>query len=285
MDFINFSTIPFGTGLDMDHVCTRLNELIGVGSWFDSFTVQNTMWLPVVKKILMNLNSERTACVCVGLYPAYVAGILKQAVEINFYVLSNDYLTYENYIENVASSEECIFSAMCEKDHFTLSCGDQSVLLKFETRIVDCKLPAIITFTYDMLRNSILLSLAYAIVCDNGRIKYMTSEMLTSKHDCLYGQRTTYCKWFKRIYYEDYNYLKRIPKRLAGCKYFNSKNSLNHRYMNELYWHKLFCTKKFHRWWRLQECDCKLCVKVGPASLKSQCINILGPIITAEQRP
>ena len=192
MDFINFSTIPFGTGLDMDHVCTRLNELIGVGSWFDSFTVQNTMWLPVVEKILMNLNSERTACVCVGLYPAYVAGILKQAVEINFYVLSNDYLTYENYIENVASSEQwCIVSAMFEKDHFTLSCGEQSVLLKFETRIMNCKLPAIITFAYDMLRNSILCSIAYAIVCNNGRIKYITSEVLTSKHDCLYGQRTT----------------------------------------------------------------------------------------------
>ena len=50
MDFINFSTMPFGTGFDMGHVFTRLNELIGVGSWFDSLTVQNTMWLSVVEK-------------------------------------------------------------------------------------------------------------------------------------------------------------------------------------------------------------------------------------------
>ncbi len=192
MECINFSTMPFGTGLDMDHVCTRLNELIGVDSWFDSFTVQNTMWLPVVEKIVTNLNSERMVCACVGLYPAYVAGILKQAVEINFYVLSNDYLTYENYIENVVSSEQCIVCAVCENDNFTLSLGEQSVLLKFETRIVDCKLPAIITFAYDM-----------------------SSEVLTSKHDCLYGQRTTYCKWFKRIYYEDYNYLKTDTKTVS----------------------------------------------------------------------
>ena len=285
MDLINFSTMPFGTGFDMGHVFTRLNELIGVGSWFDSLTVQNTMWLSVVEKILMNLNSEQMVSACVGSYPAYVAGILKQAVEINFYVLSNKCLRYLEYIEKVASSEQCIVSVMCEKDHFTLSYGEETVLLKFETRIMNGKLPSVITYAHDMLRSLVLCSIAYAIVCNNERIKYITSEVLTSKHDGLYCQRTTYCKWFKSVYYEDYNYLNRIPKRLAGCKYLNSKNSLKHHYMNELYWHKLFCTKKFHRRCRLQECDCKLCVKVGTASLKSQCINILGPIITAEQRP
>ena len=38
--------------------------------------------------------------------------------------------------------------------------------------------------------------------------KYITSEVLTSRHDCLYGQRTTYCKWFKRVYYGDFDCLK-----------------------------------------------------------------------------
>jgi hypothetical protein len=61
-DFLNFSTIPFGTGFYMGHVCMRLTDLIGVGSWFGSFTVS-------------------------GLYPSYVAGILKHVVEINLYVL------------------------------------------------------------------------------------------------------------------------------------------------------------------------------------------------------
>ena len=102
----------------MGHVCTRLNELIGVDSWFDSFSVQNTKWLPVVEKILMNLKSERVICAVVGLYPAYVAGIMKHVVEIKFYVHSNDYLRNLDYIEKVASSEQCIVNVMCEKRSF-----------------------------------------------------------------------------------------------------------------------------------------------------------------------
>ncbi len=93
MDFMKFSTIPFGTDFDMGLVCTRLDDLIGVGSWFDSFTVQNTMWLSLVEKILVTLNSEQVISAVFGIYPSYVAGILKHVVEINFYVLSNDYLT------------------------------------------------------------------------------------------------------------------------------------------------------------------------------------------------
>ena len=206
MNFMKFSTIPFGTEFDMGLVCTRLNDLIGVGSWFDSFTVQNTKWL----SLFVTLNSERVIWAVFGLYPSYVAGILKN-VEINFYVLSNDYLTYADYIEKVTSSEQCIISVSCEKDHFTLSSGEETVLLKFETRIMEGNLPSVLTFTYDILRNFIFSPLAYAIVCIDGRINYITSEMLTSRHDCLYGQRTTYCKWVKRVYYEGFDYLKKYP--------------------------------------------------------------------------
>ena len=38
------------------------------------------------------------------------------------------------------------------------------------------KLPSVITFAHDMLRNLVLCSIAYAIVSDDGRIKYITSE-------------------------------------------------------------------------------------------------------------
>ena len=207
MDFMKFSVIPFGTEFDMGLVCTRLDDLIGVGSWFDSFTVQNTMWLSLVEKILVTLNNNyQVMCSVIGLYPSYVAGILKHVVEINFYVLTNDYLTYADYIEKVTSSEQYIVSISCEKDHFTLSSGEETVLLKFETRIMEGNLPSVLTFTY-ILRNFIFSSLAYAIVCIDGRTNYITSEMLTSRHDCLYGQRTTYCKWVKRVYYEDVDYL------------------------------------------------------------------------------
>ena len=84
------------------------------------------------------------------------------------------------------------------------------------------KLSAVLTFTCDLLFNIVLSSLAYAIVSVDSGIKYITKEMLTSKHDCLYGQIGTYCKWFKPVFYEDFDYLK-IPKTLSGYKYLNSK--------------------------------------------------------------
>ncbi len=111
----------------------------------------------------------------------------------------------------MTSSEQCIVSVSGEIDHFTLSSGGETVILKFETRIMEGKLPSVLTCTYDLLRNLVLSSLAYAIVSIDGRIKYITSEILTSRHDCLYGQRTTYCKWFKRVYYKDFDYLKKYP--------------------------------------------------------------------------
>jgi hypothetical protein len=75
--------------------------------------------------------------------------------------------------------------------------------------MVQGELPSVLTITYDLYRNLVLSSIAYAIVCIDGRIKYITIEVLTSKHDCLYGQREKYCKWFKRVYYEDFDYLKK----------------------------------------------------------------------------
>jgi hypothetical protein len=59
------------------------------------------------------------------------------------------------------------------------------LLLKFETRMMQGELPSVLTFTYDLLSNLVLSSIAYAIVCIDGRIKYITKEVLISKHDCL----------------------------------------------------------------------------------------------------
>jgi hypothetical protein len=75
--------------------------------------------------------------------------------------------------------------------------------------MMECKLPSVLTFTHHLLRNLVFSSIAYAVLCIDGQIKYITSEVLTSKHDLLYGQSTTYCKWFKRVYYEDFEYLKK----------------------------------------------------------------------------
>jgi hypothetical protein len=193
-------------------------------------------------------------CAVIGVYPCYLAGILKHVEEINFYVLCNDELTHSEYTEKVVSSEQCTTCVSGEKDYFTLSSGGETVLLIFETRVMEGKLSSVLTFTYDLLRNLLQSSIPYAVACVDSRIMFITNEMQTSRHDCLYGQRTAYCKWFKRIYYEDFDYLKKIPNRLADCEYFNSKNSLRHRYMTESYWYSIFCTRKVHQWWRLPEC-------------------------------
>jgi hypothetical protein len=100
----------------MGLVCTRLTDLIGFDTWFDSFAVQNTMWLSLVKKILVTINTDRVKCLVCGIYPSYVVGILKHAVEINFYVLCNDELTYSEYVEKAISSELCINCVSCEKE-------------------------------------------------------------------------------------------------------------------------------------------------------------------------
>ncbi len=88
----------------------------------------------------------------------------------------------------MTSSEQCIVSVSGEIDHFTLSSGEETVILKFETRIMEGKLPSVLTFTYDLLRNLVLPSLAYGIVSIDGRIKYITSEILTARHDCFKEQ-------------------------------------------------------------------------------------------------
>jgi hypothetical protein len=77
MDFLKFSAIPFGTEFDMGLVFTRLTDLIGVSSWLKTSTVQNTMWLSLVKKILLIMNRDRVMCGVNELYPSYLAGILK----------------------------------------------------------------------------------------------------------------------------------------------------------------------------------------------------------------
>jgi AraC-like DNA-binding protein len=82
-------------------------------------------------------------CAVFGLYPSYVAGILKRVVEINFYVLCNDELTYSEYTGKAISSELCTICVSCEKDHFTLSSGEETVLLKYETKMMEDKLPSV----------------------------------------------------------------------------------------------------------------------------------------------
>ena len=63
------------------------------------------------------------------------------------------------------------------------------------------------------------------------------------------------------------------PKQLASCKLYTNYCSV-HPY-KRFPSGTLFCSKQSHRMFRNVQCRCKLCVKAGPASLKSQCVNKL----------
>ena len=115
------------------------------------------------------------------------------------------------------------------------------------------KLPSVLTFTYDLINKTRLSSTAYVIVSVDNRVMYITKEVLASKHDCVLSDRCCCLK---------------TPKLIANCKKFNSGNSLRLPHMTESYWHTLYCAKKSHLWCREPKCECKLCVKTVPASLK-----------------
>ena len=78
--------------------------------------------------------------------------------------------------------------------------------------------------SHDLLRNSILSSLAYAIVSVDNHITYVTNELLTSKHDCM--EEKQHIRTSSSMYFMRTLIIYKIPKRLTCCKYFSSKNSL-----------------------------------------------------------
>ena len=53
------------------------------------------------------LNNVKTLCGYFGIYPSFVAGILNSARRIDFFLLCNENLYYENYIEKCIGDKEC----------------------------------------------------------------------------------------------------------------------------------------------------------------------------------
>ena len=64
--------------------------------------------------------------------------------------------------------------------------------MKFERRIIEGKLPSVLTFTNDMINKTDLSSLTYAIVFVDNRVTYITKELLVSIHDCILIHRSGY---------------------------------------------------------------------------------------------
>ena len=97
-------------------------------------------------------------------------------------------------------------------------------------------------------------SLAYGIVCFNKCVAYITNEVLTPKYDC-------------RFHLFDIDL--HLHKGLANCKLFTHSCS-EQRSRGYFTCGVLYCTNQSHRVLKEPPCHCKLCVKDGPASLKSR---------------
>jgi hypothetical protein len=67
-----------------------------------------------------------------------------------------------------------------------VSCGGEEIAISFEERILDGNLPSELTFAHGVLKNIRLSSLTYGILSANGRLTYITNEVLTSRHECVF---------------------------------------------------------------------------------------------------
>jgi hypothetical protein len=268
MDFLTYSDVSFGSGVDMGLLCKKLDQIVGLSICYDTFKVENTKWLWFVNDVVKAMNNDKVLCGVFCLYPSYVAGTLNKVQEINFYVLSNNKLKYSDYIEKCISGKQCTISYKSyDGNYFKLSSSEGTVDIRFQTRIMDGKLPSVLTFAYSVINQISLSCLAYGIVSIDNHVTYVTDEVLTSRHECVIKSY-----W----YLSDFD----VVKRLANCKY-DKKSCLQHPYKNAPFSMSL-CTMQSHRRSWDPRCDCKLCVKNGPASLKSLCVNKLGYLLAAK---
>ena len=110
MDFLNYSDVLFGSGVDMGWLCKELNHNEGASIWYDRISFQNTKWLWFVNDVVTLMNNDKVLCGVFGLYPSFVACTLNKVQEINLNVLSNNKLKYSDYIEKCISGKQCTIS-------------------------------------------------------------------------------------------------------------------------------------------------------------------------------
>jgi len=96
-----------------------------------------------------------------------------------------------------------------------------------------------------------------AIVCIDKRVTSIANEVLTSSHDCVF-----------HLFDIDLQ----LPKRLANSKLF-TRSCSEHPFCDSIPVDTVYCTKQNHCVFKQPQFPCKLCVKDGPASLKSICVN------------
>ena len=162
MDFLDYRNVSFLPGTSIGQLCEKLNNIIGHGIWYDTFQVRNTKWLWLVNGIVTMMNSDKVLCGSFGLYPCYVAGILKFVEVIHFYVLCNEKLNYANYVEKCIADRECILTYLPElKLTFVREqkFDGETITISFEARQFP-NLPSELVFAESILIKIELSSLA-----------------------------------------------------------------------------------------------------------------------------
>ena len=70
--------------------------------------------------------------------------------------------------------------------YLNLSSGDETIAVSFKIKIIHGRLPSSPIFSQCVLKEICLEILADGIVSINKRVTYITNEVLTSKHDCVF---------------------------------------------------------------------------------------------------
>jgi len=170
-------------------------------------------------------------------------------------------INYADHIEKFIAGKECTFKLLAENSLLLTSSCD-SVLISFETKLIHGRLPPGLILTQSALRKMRLSSVAYGVLCIKKGLTYITNDVLTSRYECKFD-----------MFALDLD----RPKRLANCKLYTkfcSRHPLIHIFPTGI----LFCSKRSYNLSWKNEVQCKLCVKTGPASLKSLCVNKLGSL-------
>ena len=165
MDFLSFNDVSFSPNASIGCLCEDLNKIVGYGTWYDTFQVQNTEWLWFVNNIVTALNSDKVLCGCYGVYPSYVSGTLNSVEEIHFYVLcSSKRLWYDKYIAKcIAGNKYNVSYKKHSNCYFYLLSGGKKIGLSFTTRRIS-KLPSELIFAQSVTKYAnIIVGLRYCM--------------------------------------------------------------------------------------------------------------------------
>ena len=60
MEWLQFPKISFSTDSGIGQLCENLNNIVGQGTYYDTFEIQNTKWFWFVSNMVTALNNEKT---------------------------------------------------------------------------------------------------------------------------------------------------------------------------------------------------------------------------------